>query len=163
LVLSCLSTDPRARPSTMKGVEKAIALFLTDEQAEAALAERVELVKRFAPEVPQHLRPADPMIIATEDVQSHLIERPRKPLLLLGGGLAVGVLLCALGLGLFHARAPEPAAEPSTASSEPAAPPTADEPGDEPQDDTLAAPNPPHRSEKVAAKGPSRAKKHHRR
>jgi len=167
LMQSCLSTDPKMRPSQIKWVEKSLTQFLTEEQIEAALEERIALVKQNTPEIPKHLAAEDSRVIATEDVQSRMILVGGGRSWLVYGGLVMGLLLAAGAWWWFK---PSSAA-PAPVAVEKAEPPTDPEPAAAPAVDAVAhaeaAPElapPPAAAEPVAVKAaPVKAKKHRRR
>jgi hypothetical protein len=95
LAQSCSDRDPKMRPSSMKHVEKALAVQLSEQQMEEALERRVALVKQFAPEMPQVRVPRQERVIATEDITGHNLVGLRR------GGTGVAKVMIAMAVLLL--------------------------------------------------------------
>jgi hypothetical protein len=166
LLASCLSTDPKMRPSQLKHVEKALAQFLTDDQIDAALEERIALVKENTPAIAKPFAAEEPRVIATEDVQSRLILRGGGRSGLIYGGLVVGLLFAAGAWWWLKPSAALPApvaAAPAPTPEVVAAPPAVDDaPAPAPAEPELSPP-PAADPEPAAKAPPAKAKKHRRR
>lgn len=162
---SCLDPNPKLRPSAVKFVEKALAVHLSEAQMDEALTERVALVKQLAPEVPKHLLPQQPLVIATEDITGHNLIGLRER----GGAVKWVAALVALvvvgGGALWWLRRPAPVApapEPAVVAPAQVVPEEAVKPPEPPPPEPEAAPAEPPAPPEVKA-APVRVKKHRKR
>jgi hypothetical protein len=161
------------RPSSMKNVEKALSIHLSEQQMDEALTERVALVKELAPEVPRHVVSREPKVIATEDIEIHTLSGLKRtgsgPVKLIAA-LVVALLAAAGAVGWWQhelARAqavvpPQPLEAPAAvapAAEKVEAPAVAPAPEVAPAEEPVVAPPAP--PEVKAA--PVRVKKHKKR